>query len=180
MLELIKLVAGLPYWSWIGMAIGLFVVAASFLLGYNATRVPSYAATDTPRAIVGGTLTHPFAIPGNAKVAITSPKDGETVQREMSITIQTDNLPSQFERWILVFAPGIKLWYPTEVLDRTPTCTVSLTLGSETDEGASFKILLFVTDQQGDATLRAAGDGTAALPRGVVSEVTVKRSARGA
>lgn len=40
-MDILRILLGLPYWSWIGMTVGILIVIFSFVLGYKST-TPSH------------------------------------------------------------------------------------------------------------------------------------------
>jgi len=126
-----------------------------------------------------GLASQAFRMPGRALVKLEYPTDGQDVERNVSVTALTQNLPSDYERWILVYAPGETKWYPTEVIEREDRFTTSVVVGAIDSYGLSFKIVLFITDSRGAEYLRGAVNGVLSLPDGERHEVIVKRAKKG-
>jgi hypothetical protein len=169
--ELLKLLSTFPYWSWIGMFTGIAIATFFFIVGYKAAQV-NPPTTVQPIAVQ---VPKPFALPGNLSAKIYAPADKQLVDRQVEVSIETSGLPNGIERWLVVYAPGAKLWYSTEIRSIENVYTTSLTLGSDIDHGAHFDIGLFITDQKGDELLRAAINGLQVLPQGSLHKVSVRR-----
>jgi hypothetical protein len=80
------------------------------------------------------------------------------------------------QKWLVVYAPGARKWYPNEVLEQGSKWKMSIIVGSVDCYGSDFKISLFITDAQGSNYLRSFSDGTKQMPPGVSVEVDVCRA----
>lgn len=111
-------------------------------------------------------------------IRILSPRPEEEVLRSVKVECQTPILPAGWSKWVLVYAPGAKLWYPTKIENAEEFWFADITVGSVDCDGAVFTICLFIADPEAGIYLDSVHERTSTLPPGLQVSVRVRRAPR--
>lgn len=120
--------------------------------------------------------TQPVSLPSEVRVEILYPKQNSIIDRTVEVSAITENISEDLQKWVIVYAPGARKYYPNEIVEKESKWKESIIVGSVDCYGADFKILLFITNIEGSNYLRSFSDGTKQLPPGVSFEVIVYRA----
>jgi hypothetical protein len=190
----------MPAWAYLGVAAGIFIAFIPFLI---KRQTPNDQAPKSPAINKAATATldarlDPFsskiaalakplalpplsvesiALPPNAKVKVFSPISGQAVGSLIEVAASSKNLPSKYERWLIVHANNAAAkFFPQEIRQGASEFIVPVNLHASIAEGTAIKLLLFVTDRKGGDKLRTEGSKITELPPGQYVELNLLRA----
>jgi hypothetical protein len=190
----------MPAWAYLGVAAGVFIAFIPFLI---KRQTPSDQALKTPTINKAATATldarldpfsskiaalakstdlprlsiEPITLPPNAKVQVFSPISGQAVGNLIEVAASAKNLPSKYERWLIVYAnTAAAKFFPQEIRQGASEFIVPVNLHASISEGSAIKLLLFVTDRKGGEKLRTEGSKIKELPAGQYVELNLLRA----
>jgi hypothetical protein len=190
----------MPAWAYVGVAAGIFIAFIPFLIkrqtpndqatkgpAINKAATPALDARLDPFSSKIAALAKPMALPPlniesinlppNAKVKVFSPISGQAVGSLIEVAASAKNLPSKYERWLIVYANNAAAkFFPQEIRQAGGEFIVPVNLHASIAEGSAIKLLLFVTDRKGGEKLRIEGSRIKELPAGQYVELNLLRA----
>jgi hypothetical protein len=124
-----------------------------------------------------------FTLPTGFKtLAIVSPAQHAYVDRLVSVSGSTDPIPSGFDLWVYVYAPGARRYYPQRVLSIDSSGhwqKDGIVIGALDDYGAQFELGVLLTNSDGSDYISAHKErDLATLPSGIRRSIVVTRKHR--
>lgn len=172
--QLVKLFGNLKTGQLSSLIVALFLIGGSIITWGNRHQANT-------NAVITNQASNTDLSSNGVYGEINLPRNGELVSREISISGETSELPSEKYRWILIYGIDESRWYPRKINGNSREFNDdSVILGSqEVEFGTGFIISLFITDKNGDNILRQIAiseDSIESLPDGEkVDEVVVFR-----
>lgn len=121
-----------------------------------------------------------FVKPSNfTKLSISYPRDGAYIDRNLTMSGYTSEIPAGYKLWSYVYAPGISKYYPQRVIEVSSGGSwekSGIVVGALGDHGAKFEIGVLLTDRLGSSKLsNKKSGGVTNLPDGIKKSIVVVR-----